>query len=488
MIAKYFYQKRGLANGLTMAGNAIGGIILPLIATELISVYSVRGCFLIMGGLILHSCVGASLWQPVEWHQKHLPTIVPSIKDNSEIEPLQAEDSCGEDTLCSDEEYRDNSIQDDIPNKDMLSENIHFESGLDLSLDNSLALKLNSPEIVIGRKNSELYSSGPNMHISAFSPKTLNDRLVRGGSSPHLADISRKNDRTYNSSVSTESLPNLLGLNPKLLNSRASSFMYLSSYSFGPTTGAILTKEHFTSADSSETLEKTCDVAKPKKWKFSPCLKKLNIDKSIFENSRFYIMTVTLFFHALGYPGTQIFLPYRATTLGLSQGEAASLLSVLAFTDLIGRIFCAWISDFQFCPRKYYFIGGLLMSGAFAFTLPFCKTYITLMAATAALGFCCGAYIGLVVVMFADAYSPEKVALAYSISVVSGGFMSLSGPPLMGYVLETTSSYLICQIILGSAQVAAASVWLAEPWFLRWEKRRKAERESANSPEKQQLV
>ncbi|XP_055927405.1 monocarboxylate transporter 12-B-like isoform X2 [Argiope bruennichi] len=493
MIAKYFYRRRGLANGLTMAGNALGGIVMPLVANKLISEYTVRGCFLIMGSILLHACVGAMLWQPVEWHQKKKPVeSIPILESNP---PEESESSPGKETLYAQEESRNTSIQEDhtVSNKDsMLIENFNFESGFDLSLESSVILKSSAPEIYAERRNGNMYSSGPNLYSNKSCAPNSNNKMIRGGSSPHLADVP-KNERTYGSSVSTESLPHMFKLAPRLLknSSRASSFIYLSSYSFGPTVGAILTKEHFTGLDASDSKvisENTCEVKNHRKWKLFPFLKSLPIDLSIFEKSRFYIMTVTLFFSALGYPGTQIFLPYRATTLGLSEAHAASLLSVLAFTDLIGRISCAWISDCNFCPRKYWFIGGMFMSGVFGLSLPLYKSYVALLAGTAGFGFFCGAYIGLVVVLFADAYSSEKVALAYSLSTVFGGFMALGGPPLMGYVLETTGSYVICQSILGSAQFAGSAIWLAEPWATRYEKRRLEDKKNQKSPEEQQLV
>lgn len=433
MIATYFYHRRGLANGLTMAGNAIGGIIMPLVANKLISEYSLRGCFLIMGSILLNACVGAMLWQPVEWHQKETSIEdIPILEESSQGKAFPSNESIGEDTLCPREDSQNISIQDD--NRTISKEIIYidnFESGLDLSLENSISLK--APEICLDPKSSLMYLSGPNL----YSNSAGNGKIFRGGSSPHLADVSKSNERTYGSSVSTESLPNMFRLAPRLLNhhSRTSSFIYLSSYSFGPTVGAVLTKEHFTpqeSSDAKAVMESIEKSKPPKKWIFTPWLRRLPIDKSIFEKSRFYIMTVTLFFHALGYPGTQTFLPYRATTLGFSEAHAASLLSILSFTDLLGRISCAWLSDMNWCPRKYWFIGGLFFSGVFAISLPLYHSYMGLVLGTAAFGFSSGAYIGLVVVLFADAYSANKVALAYSISTVSGGFMALGGPPLMG--------------------------------------------------------
>lgn len=439
MIAKYFHRRRGLANGLTMAGNALGGIIMPLVVHRLITEYALRGCFLIMGSLLLNSCVGAMLWQPVEWHQKKASIeSVPILEETLQEDLCPSNDSPGADTLYINEESVDVSGDDEctVMDKNSYIHPHHFESGLDLSLDSTVTVRVSAPEMCADRKHINMYASGPNLYSNRNFMEVPNNQIPRGGSSPHLAESSRSNDKTYGSSVSTESLPGMFKLLPKKKHgSRASSFMYLSSYSFGPTVGAVLKKEHLTGLESSSSKTTSDDLDSPeksKKWKISPCLRKLAIDQSIFKKSRFYFMTISLFFHVLGYQGTQLFLPYRATTLGLSQAHAASFLSVLSFSDLVGRISCAWISDFHLCPRKNWFIGGMFFSGVFAYSLPFYKTYGTLLIGTAGFGFCCGSYIGLVVVLFADAYSSEQVALAYSISTVSGGFMALGGAPLMG--------------------------------------------------------
>jgi MFS family permease len=53
LIAKYFGEKRGLMTGITYSGGPIGAIIIAPIATKLISIYSWRISYLIIGCLVL---------------------------------------------------------------------------------------------------------------------------------------------------------------------------------------------------------------------------------------------------------------------------------------------------------------------------------------------------------------------------------------------------------------------------------------------------
>ena len=66
----YFAKKRGQAVGLSMAGTALGMLIMPQLVRFLLEEFSFRGAVLIIAGLALHSAVGSILLQPVKWHLK----------------------------------------------------------------------------------------------------------------------------------------------------------------------------------------------------------------------------------------------------------------------------------------------------------------------------------------------------------------------------------------------------------------------------------
>lgn len=66
----YFAKKRGQAVGLSMAGTALGMLIMPQLVRILLEEFSFRGAVLILAGLALHSAVGSILLQPVKWHLK----------------------------------------------------------------------------------------------------------------------------------------------------------------------------------------------------------------------------------------------------------------------------------------------------------------------------------------------------------------------------------------------------------------------------------
>ncbi|EDS30965.1 monocarboxylate transporter [Culex quinquefasciatus] len=64
----YFAKKRGQAVGLSMAGTALGMLIMPQLVRFLLETYDFRGAVLLLSGLALHAAVGATLLQPIKWH------------------------------------------------------------------------------------------------------------------------------------------------------------------------------------------------------------------------------------------------------------------------------------------------------------------------------------------------------------------------------------------------------------------------------------
>ena len=64
----YFKHKRGQAVGLSMAGTAIGMLIMPQLVRVLLEQFGFRGAVLMLAGVALNSTVGAVLLQPAKWH------------------------------------------------------------------------------------------------------------------------------------------------------------------------------------------------------------------------------------------------------------------------------------------------------------------------------------------------------------------------------------------------------------------------------------
>ncbi|KAI9555860.1 hypothetical protein GHT06_018377 [Daphnia sinensis] len=69
MTSRYFNKRRALANGLCVSGTAVGSMLLPLLLEVLVPAYGFRGSILILGACMLHICLSAALYRPIEIHQ-----------------------------------------------------------------------------------------------------------------------------------------------------------------------------------------------------------------------------------------------------------------------------------------------------------------------------------------------------------------------------------------------------------------------------------
>ncbi|XP_031622825.1 monocarboxylate transporter 12 [Contarinia nasturtii] len=69
-VNSYFSTKRGRAIGLALAGTGLGQMIMPNVVRILLDEYGFRGAALLMGALAFHGLIGASFFQPIEWHMK----------------------------------------------------------------------------------------------------------------------------------------------------------------------------------------------------------------------------------------------------------------------------------------------------------------------------------------------------------------------------------------------------------------------------------
>ena len=66
MVSKYFVKRRGLANAITAASAAIGGVFFPLMVQAMLEEYGLPGTYLLLAGIHLHTIISATLYRPMD--------------------------------------------------------------------------------------------------------------------------------------------------------------------------------------------------------------------------------------------------------------------------------------------------------------------------------------------------------------------------------------------------------------------------------------
>ena len=72
---KYFKKRRAFANSIAFVGAGIGCLVMPIILTLSIELYSVRGTMFILSGVWLHVCVIGAIFRPIRFNNIYVKTI-----------------------------------------------------------------------------------------------------------------------------------------------------------------------------------------------------------------------------------------------------------------------------------------------------------------------------------------------------------------------------------------------------------------------------
>lgn len=75
IVGQYFKERRGIANGIAVAGCSIGGLVLPPIYSFILNKYGLNGAMIITSGLMLQLFVVAAVLRPPSFYQRKIRKI-----------------------------------------------------------------------------------------------------------------------------------------------------------------------------------------------------------------------------------------------------------------------------------------------------------------------------------------------------------------------------------------------------------------------------
>ena len=228
------------------------------------------------------------------------------------------------------------------------------------------------------------------------------------------------------------------------------------------------------SNDLKTDPEKQEEIVKKKKF----------FDLSILKDPIYLVILISNATSAISNTNFMILLPSYAIAEGFDKNSAALLLSIVSALDLVGRIGGASLSDIDFIPKYYYFVGGLGMSGIALALLPMATNYRMLSFFCGLFGISSGTYIGITTVVLADMLGADRLSSSYGIALFVNGVLQLLGPPIIGAIFEETKSYKPIFLALGIILILGTSLWTIVPIV----KRRKKQELEANFLEKNWLI
>lgn len=186
-------------------------------------------------------------------------------------------------------------------------------------------------------------------------------------------------------------------------------------------------------------------------------------DLSVLRDPIYLVILISNSTSAISNTNFMILLPSYAIAEGFDKNSSALLLSIVSALDLIGRISGASLSDIDFVPKYYYFVGGLGTSGIALALLPMATSYTMLSFFCGLFGLSSGMYIGITTVILADMLGTEKLSSSYGISLFVNGVLQLVGPPVCGIIFENVLSYKPIFLAFGIILILGTALWAVVP-------------------------
>ncbi|XP_043797329.1 monocarboxylate transporter 13-like [Apis laboriosa] len=435
IVTSYFEKLRGVANGLCISGSAIGTIVLPPFLQYLLDCFGYRGAVLVMGALTLNTLVCGLLYHPVEQHMIAVPieggidnqglTIDEPVLDKQKsIESTTIENETTHSNTTSKKKFQtENAINNPKANDDLKDKN----------------------EDVTENKINETKKE------NIFDEDKLNLNKKQEITEDHQnADSSWRESNISEMNVTSCKLE---GENPELYNLSSNENKDKKIHE------RLKTKESEELSEKSRSRTSLSKVEVTGKRQF--------FDLSVLKDPIYLVILISNSTSAISNTNFMILLPSYAISQGFDKNSSALLLSIVSALDLVGRISGASLSDIDFMPKYYYFIGGLGTSGIALALLPMATSYAMLSFFCALFGLSSGMYIGITTVILADMIGTEKLSSSYGISLFVNGVLQLIGPPICGIVFETVGSYKPIFLAFGIILILGTALWAVVPLIKR---------------------
>ncbi|XP_037937310.1 uncharacterized protein LOC119671945 [Teleopsis dalmanni] len=425
----YFKHKRGQAVGLSMAGTAMGMLIMPQLVRILLEGFGFRGAILILAGVALHSTVGSVLLQPAKWHMKEevIDEEMMIVGPPSPEIKITKEDGAEEDAL---------------PELNTLLFNKH-----------NLRMQQNM------RKNySEIAMDTMNGSRLGLPKRPTFPRIMS------LAGV-QSAANGYNSNVD---------VNTELRHRKASVTSNLSYMDF---TGSILQvhmnvgDEEFerndrelkrvNSAATSSMMNahhdsfikmKPTDLEKESEIDNKPAEKKAGfwrrfadlMDVDLLKDKIFLNILFGLSIFYVGEMNFKMVTPFFFANLGYSKTDVAFCLSITAITDIAARIVLPPIFDRTTIKKRTVFLISIIFVAITRSIMAEQTDWTQLMIWLSICGFFRGSALSNFTLTVSEYCSLEKLPSAFGWHLVGKAIFVICFGPLIGLIRDVTDSYPIC--------------------------------------------
>ncbi|XP_065556439.1 monocarboxylate transporter 1-like isoform X2 [Artemia franciscana] len=197
---------------------------------------------------------------------------------------------------------------------------------------------------------------------------------------------------------------------------------------------------------------------------------------ALVKNVFFVLCTVSTAFGRFVYQEVNTLVPPMAREMGISPGNSAALLSLLALTDTVARLVVPVLSEKikHKVSRIQIYAVNYLVKAVACLGIAFATDYVTLATFCCIYGVGMGGNTGISMIIMAENLGLELLPMAFGLSLGFNAIIYFGGLPLIGAIRDVTGSYQACFIVMAGCLIFCFLIWLILP-LSDWIKRRKGQ-------------
>ncbi|KAK7486456.1 hypothetical protein BaRGS_00022257, partial [Batillaria attramentaria] len=442
LIGFYFRRRRSLANSISKCGVGAGAMIFPPMITYFIQEYGVRGALLLVGSICLNGLTAGALMRPLSFYTKR-HRLRSARRRQSDAECFSEDEKQGEvntrtDFKATEEKNRPNVTAKYEENRTSFENlkqkpNLLFDNGVFRPVNGySNGAHVNNAAL----RHTEMTSSVPDVGDVPMLTRSTPDIVFHTtglGSSPRrrTASISGSDNLRirHTEHKMTKSLLDVI--------EDSSITRYLSRPHIYSDNFVIPENEENSVTDSDSPKKKSTCTSQACR-----CLKRVGgvLDFSLFRSPMFRVLTL-FFVTAPLTNALPAFLPAMSKDKGLTESQAAVLLSIIGGLDLCGRIITGFIDDLKI----------------FKLTR-FLTTFPLMIGLAVVFGLLVGVTPCLVPILIMEDIGLEHTAKAMGFCKLFSGAAMAAGLPLLGYIRDVTGNYDVTSHVIGVSALISAGL------------------------------
>jgi len=432
--------------GVATAGSGIGGFVFPPLVNFLLSTYSWRGTFLILGaimfnivicGLLFRPLVAVKFWRKRQRYRRSLERFghISSRRPSSDALDRQSEQTENSEEVDGIHTYELEPISQSLM---VLPTYMQYDSPASELLDHPTHV------------NPPLSNLSPSVHSVTASDKLTGQTKVEmlknsvGGNNESVK-VTVGGDVEFQFVKSVKAAEKKRGGSSKkkrcvpdqfLLQYRRDVYHHRSLLKAG------LLLQHGKSASCPDILVRS----KQKESDHTvDCLRSTflavmtnirhSVDFSIFRSPLFILFCIHSMLLYLSYDIPYVYIPDHAETVDIDEHNASLLISVIGIASTFGQILVGYIGDRSCVNRLLFYITMTCIAGLATLTVPVLRSFATLAAYCAVYGFFMSANFTLTTVIVVELLGMDQLTNAYGFVSMAEGLANVCGPPLAGKTL-----------------------------------------------------